>query len=258
MLRDRACSTVIIEPPVARDSTTTNTSLAAAKMRLRSGNRNASGPHPGGDSEMMTPHSATAFHNLACSRGYTTSRPVATTAIGPLDPESKASITPWWAAASIPRAKPDTTATPLCDKSRPNPRAKCRPAALAARVPITPTRRCANVPKLPRANNTAGAAWSPRNTLGYEGSVANTTLMQWSRNAVSMRRSKSSVAACRQMWAKFSCANNAATRSQAANSPRTVRQASTAPSPDSSMRNRCGPTAGKVASAVAAMCSCVI
>ena len=162
---------------MARDSTTTNTSLAAAKMRLRSGNRNASGPHPGGDSEMMTPHSATALHNLVCSRGYTTSRPVATTAIGPLEPDSKASITPRWAAASMPRAKPDTTATPLRDKSRPNPRAKWRPAALAARVPMTPARRWANVARLPRANSTAGAAWSPRNALGYNGSVANTTLM---------------------------------------------------------------------------------
>jgi hypothetical protein len=143
MPRFAASSTVIIEPPVARDSTTTSNSLAIASMRLRSGKRNASGAQPGGDSDTMTPRSATCCQSVACSRGYTTSRPEATTAIGAAigaamvaaiddsmfgamgparcdlpfdatdDVASHASITPRCAAASMPRASPDTTDTPL-------------------------------------------------------------------------------------------------------------------------------------------------
>ena len=51
-------------------------------MRLRSGNRYASGGVPGGASDNSRPCSATARHRARCSRGYTTSRPEATTAIG--------------------------------------------------------------------------------------------------------------------------------------------------------------------------------
>ncbi len=80
--RSIAACAVISDPPRSRLSTTTSTSLSAARMRLRSGKRNASGAVPGGHSESSTPRSQTAFHRSACWRGYGVSGPLPTTATG--------------------------------------------------------------------------------------------------------------------------------------------------------------------------------
>ena len=69
MPRRAAASTVTSEPPVARDSTTTTTSARAARMRLRSGKRNASGVVPGGTSLSNSPWRATSCQSWRCSAG---------------------------------------------------------------------------------------------------------------------------------------------------------------------------------------------
>ena len=51
-------------------------------MRLRSGNRNASGGVPGGHSDTTAPRSLTSAHNDACCFGYGASGPLPTTANG--------------------------------------------------------------------------------------------------------------------------------------------------------------------------------
>ena len=265
--RFNASSTVIMEPPVSRDSTTTNTSLSAARIRLRKGNRNASGAQPGGDSDNTTPCSATEPHNVACSRGYTTSRPDATTAIGgaaspgaaiPGGAASSASSAPRCAAASIPRANPDTTATPLAANSHDSLRAKWRPAALAARVPTTPTRRCRSAAMLPRTNSTAGALGSPRRASGYSTSLNNSTDMPDVVSDSAICSNNRSVADCRHTRPRSCCAKSAAMRGVGGSSPRMIRHASYAPSSFTNTRSRCGPTCGSDASAAATTCSVTV
>ena len=60
--RSIAARAVISEPPRSRLSTTTRTSLSAARMRLRIGNRNGSGAVPGGHSDSSSPRSQTSAH----------------------------------------------------------------------------------------------------------------------------------------------------------------------------------------------------
>ena len=69
MPRATAASTVWREPPWCRLSTTTTTSLRAASRRLRTGKRHFSVRTPAGDSDTMTPCSATRSHSRACRRG---------------------------------------------------------------------------------------------------------------------------------------------------------------------------------------------
>ena len=82
--RSMAAWAVISDPPRSRLSTTTSTSLSAAMMRLRIGNRNGSGAVPGGHSDSSRPRP----HDLrptapALTRGYGTSGPLPTTADRP-------------------------------------------------------------------------------------------------------------------------------------------------------------------------------
>ena len=67
--RSIAAWAVISDPPRSRLSTTTSTSLSAARMRLRIGKRNGSGGVPGGHSDSSTPRVHTSAHNAACTRG---------------------------------------------------------------------------------------------------------------------------------------------------------------------------------------------
>ena len=158
-----------MEPPVLRDSTTMSTSLSAAMMRLRMGKRNGSGCIPGGASETRTPRVATSSHMRLCSRGYTTSSPEATTAIGGTEDSPVADSTPRCDSTSIPRARPDTTATPAVDNCAPSVCAKYFPLAVAARVPMMPTRRFRKISVSPRTKRTAGASGSPMSEAGYDG-----------------------------------------------------------------------------------------
>ena len=64
-----AASTVWREPPWCLLSTTTTTSLRAASSRLRTGKRHFSVRTPAGDSDTMTPCSATRSHSRVCRRG---------------------------------------------------------------------------------------------------------------------------------------------------------------------------------------------
>ena len=56
-------------PPLARDSTTTITSLSATISRLRCGNRHPSGAVPGGHSDRIRPCAATQFQMSVFWRG---------------------------------------------------------------------------------------------------------------------------------------------------------------------------------------------
>ena len=56
--RSSASRAVVSDPPRSRLSTTTSTSLSAARMRLRIGNRNFSGAVPGGHSDSSRPSAA--------------------------------------------------------------------------------------------------------------------------------------------------------------------------------------------------------
>ncbi len=85
-----------------------------AMRRLRAGNRHADGGAPGGASESSTPDSATAAQTFALFAGYTTSSPLPTTPIGGAAAAARA---PRCAAASMPRAKPDTIDTPAAARS---------------------------------------------------------------------------------------------------------------------------------------------
>ena len=67
--RSMAAWAVISEPPRSRLSTTTSTSLSAAMMRLRMGNRNGSGAVPGGHSDSSRPRSHTSAHSAALTFG---------------------------------------------------------------------------------------------------------------------------------------------------------------------------------------------
>ena len=124
--RSIAAWAVISEPPRSRLSTTTRTSLSAARMRLRSGNRNGSGAVPGGHSDSSRPRSrdlgpqlgvllAGTARRARCRRPPTGARPA--------PPRSA----PRWAAPSMPLASPDTTATPASASSRPSAAAMSRP-----------------------------------------------------------------------------------------------------------------------------------
>ena len=68
--RSIAAWAVIKDPPRSRLSTTTSTSLRAARIRLRRGKRNASGAVPGGHSESSTPRSQTSSQSAALTLGY--------------------------------------------------------------------------------------------------------------------------------------------------------------------------------------------
>src|SRR5688500_11308839 len=93
-----------------------------------------------------------------------TSSPLPTTAIGGPDPCNE----PACAAASIPVANPDTTATPTLDNCSPKSYATSRPYRVQVRVPTMPTRGPATTSIVPRWNNTAGAAMSSTSAAGYE------------------------------------------------------------------------------------------
>ena len=172
--RSIAACAVISDPPRSRLSTTTSTSLSAARMRLRSGKRNASGAVPGGHSESSTPRPQTASHSSACWRGYGVSGPLPTTATG--RPPSTAR-TPRWAAPSMPFAKPDTTLTPASARPRPSIAAISRPTPVALRVPTMPARRACRAARSPRTNSAAGGCGSWRNGAGNSGSRRVTTRM---------------------------------------------------------------------------------
>ena len=67
--RSTATSTVWREPPWCRLSTTTTTSLNAARRRLRTGKRHFSVGTPAGDSDTITPDDATRSQSRAWRRG---------------------------------------------------------------------------------------------------------------------------------------------------------------------------------------------
>ena len=143
---------VISEPPRSRLSTTTSTSLSAARMRLRSGKRNGSGGVPGGHSDSRTPgrrprptarrwRAGTACPDR-CRRPPTGGR-----AVGPQQ-------RPRWAAPSMPLASPDTTTTPAAASSRPSSARSHARRRVALRVPTMPTRRASSAARSPRTNST--------------------------------------------------------------------------------------------------------
>ena len=137
--RSSASRAVVSDPPRSRLSTTTSTSLSAARMRLRIGKRNFSGAVPGGHSDSSRPSAPTARHSSACWRGYGRSSPLATTPTAwPVPSLLRA---PRWAAPSMPLASPDTTTTSAVASSRPSVKAKSQPGPVALRVPTMPTRR---------------------------------------------------------------------------------------------------------------------
>ena len=151
----------------------------------------------------------------------------------------------------MPRASPDTTDTPLRASSRPSRRAKWRPAALAARVPMMPTRRLAKADTSPLAKSTAGAAKSPRIDAGYSASVVSSTRMSPSCSAAAIWSSSCTVAARRNARSSPSCRSIAAMCSGAGASPRTTCHAGSTPRPRIRVRNLCGPMPGSDASAAA-------
>ena len=109
-----------MEPPVARDSTTTSTSLNAARIRLRMGKRCGSGGVPGGDSLINSPRLPISLQMRSCSGGYTMSRPDATIAIGGDPSFAFRDSAPTCDSTSMPRANPDTTLTPAADNCFPS------------------------------------------------------------------------------------------------------------------------------------------
>src|SRR5665213_2853422 len=96
-----------------------------------------------------------------------TSSPVPTTATGGAEP-GPAARAPEWAAASIPRARPDTTTTPASASPRPKSDATRVPYRVADRVPTTATAgRASSTDGSPDAHRTAGAPGSPTRAAGY-------------------------------------------------------------------------------------------
>ena len=73
----------------------------------------------------------------AFSGGYSRSRPQPSTATVRPPPSSA----PWWAAVSMPRARPETMVAPAAARSRARARARVRPAGVAAREPTMATLR---------------------------------------------------------------------------------------------------------------------
>ena len=243
--RSIAACAVISDPPRSRLSTTTSTSLSAARMRLRNGKRKASGAVPGGHSESNTPRPQTASHSSACWRGYGVSGPLPTTATG--RPPSTAR-TPRWAAPSMPFAKPDTTLTPASARPRPSIAAISRPTPVALRVPTMPARRACRAVRSPRTNSAAGGCGSWRSGGGNSGSRRVTTRMpvvaQRSAHSPGRRRSAEARQADRivavRRWA---------TAGAGRASPAATAKASTGSWWTSSMRSRATVIRSKPASA---------
>ena len=89
------------------------------------------GRAPRGASLRSRPVARTRSHRSRCRAGYTTSSPLPTTPTG----RPPASSTPRWAAPSMPRARPETTAMPASVSSRPISRTIPAPAPVHRRVP---------------------------------------------------------------------------------------------------------------------------
>src|SRR6516164_43082 len=75
-----------------------------------------------------------------------------------------------WAAASMPRARPETTAKPAAPRSRASRSAKRRPAAEALRAPTTATAGRRSAAVLPRTARSGGASSIICSRRGYSGS----------------------------------------------------------------------------------------
>lgn len=116
--------------------TTTTASASAAINRLRRRKRPRCGAAPAGAALIRPPPAATrSSKRLLFSGGYGRSMPVARTAqLGPETPSA-----PWWAAVSMPRAPPDTMATPWQARSAARSCANSSAGADAARVPTIAT-----------------------------------------------------------------------------------------------------------------------
>ena len=168
--RMTASCTVSSDPPLSPDSTTTTSWATWATIRFRDGKASGRGPRCGSYSLSRSPSTATLLCKLRCSRGYTTPRPVPRTAIA--RPSPSESTVPRWAAPSIPRASPETTAIPATDNDAPSSRAKARPAADAERVPTIATRGRSNASSDPAYASAAGGSSSVPNTVAQPGSSA--------------------------------------------------------------------------------------
>ena len=120
--RSDAALAVIRLPPRWRDLDDDEHLGEAAMMRFRSGKWKSSGGVPGGHSDTSSPLSATHRQMSPFCFGYGRSRPLPTTPTS----EPSGRPTPRWAAPSMPRARPETTATRLPPNASPNSYAVAR------------------------------------------------------------------------------------------------------------------------------------
>ena len=142
----RASRAVIREPERSAASTTTTPSDRPAMIRLRRGKWRACGAVPGGSSATTAPRSAMrAMQRRVLRRVGTSSTPPADDGDG----AGRASA-PRCAAASMPRARPETTTSP----------ARPRPAASSPAMRRPRPRRCARRPS--RRSGASSRPASPR------------------------------------------------------------------------------------------------
>src|SRR5207253_497604 len=107
----------------------------------------------------------------------------------PPDPSRAASC----AAASTPRAKPETIVTPACESSRASRAATSRPYRVALREPTTATAGRVNLSSRPTAKRRNGGSAISASRTGYSGS-----------NAVTIRRPQASTDAAHRSAAASS------------------------------------------------------
>src|SRR4051812_35042760 len=104
-------------------------------MRLRATKDQRNARDPGGSSETTAPRPAMAAWRARLLDGYGTSALPARTATGAPARAGGDASAPAWAAASMPRASPETTGTPAAARPRPSARATSSPYGDARRAP---------------------------------------------------------------------------------------------------------------------------